>query len=538
MVRSIFLVLTIALMAFGCRTFEPTEAPNNGPTWDMMSGTETLGDIDIPIADGSGMVIAGVGMRSGSGDISINVPGAVQQVILYWQGFMLVDGTDGSVNVNGTPVAGTLIGGPTYFFGVTSPAYSSTHRADITGLVVVSSGANTVSISGMDFTRANNGAGLVVIYDDGSGYKNLSIKDGDDLAWVGFPPLRDTTVPQTFSFAAHTADRTAELSIFAASVAADRPNVIEVTMGGVPTRFVDMLYSAAGADFDALTLPVTVPAGISSMTVQLLSEKDASSVFTGEPASLVWSVGTLAILDEECGPCEGKVTALTLQYNGSAAADIVVQQRNDGVVVFDGNVAAGGQFSFVGADKHGTLGPEIEIYVDGQGPTDIHTSCSQPIGPGLVAGDFEVISGYSRIGGLLCEPGDWSDDDDDDDDMGCECDGRVTDLTLQYNGSASADILVEGKKGTDRMVVFDGNVAAGGQFSFVGWDKHGTLGTEINIYVDGGEPTMIHTSCSQPIAIGMVFGDFEIIDGNSRNGGQLCEIDRSSSTRGDDQLRN
>jgi hypothetical protein len=272
---------------------------------------------------------------------------------------------------------------------------------------------------------------------------------------------------------------------------------------------------------------VTIPADASSLTIQILSEKDDSSVFEDpRPASLVWLAAGLSVPGvEECGPCEGKVTDLTLQYNGSAAADILVEGKKgrDHMVVFDGNVAAGGQFSFVGADKHGTLGPEIEIYVDGQGPTDIHTSCSQPIGPGLVVGDFEVISGESRIGGELCEPGDVSDDDDDDD-MGCECDGRVTDLTLQYNGSASADILVEGKKGTDRMVVFDGNVAAGGQFSFVGWDKHGTLGTEINIYVDGGDPTEIHTSCSQPIGIGMVFGDFVVIDGYSRNGGQLCDL--------------
>jgi hypothetical protein len=32
----------------------------------------------------------------------------------------------------------------------------------------------------------------------------------------------------------------------------------------------------------------------------------------------------------------------------------------------------------------------------------IHTSCSDPIGPGFVSGDFTVMSGYSRNGGLLC----------------------------------------------------------------------------------------------------------------------------------------
>lgn len=33
----------------------------------------------------------------------------------------------------------------------------------------------------------------------------------------------------------------------------------------------------------------------------------------------------------------------------------------------------------------------------------IHTSGSKPIGPGLVSGDFEVVEGYSRNGGKLCD---------------------------------------------------------------------------------------------------------------------------------------
>jgi len=44
----------------------------------------------------------------------------------------------------------------------------------------------------------------------------------------------------------------------------------------------------------------------------------------------------------------------------------------------------------------------------------------------------------------------------------------------------------------------------------------------MSVYVDGELNIKIHTSCSQPIEIGMVFGDFEIVDGYSRNGGQIC----------------
>ena len=68
-----------------------------------------------------------------------------------------------------------------------------------------------------------------------------------------------------------------------------------------------------------------------------------------------------------------------------------------------GIILGGGElFTFNGVDKNGTLSTEIRIYVDGGLNTKIHTSCSQPIGPGLVSGDFEVVEGYSREGGLLC----------------------------------------------------------------------------------------------------------------------------------------
>ena len=63
---------------------------------------------------------------------------------------------------------------------------------------------------------------------------------------------------------------------------------------------------------------------------------------------------------------------------------------------------AGESFSFVGADDKGTLSNEISIYVDDELNTKIHTSCSKPIGPGLISGDFIVIEGESLDGGQLC----------------------------------------------------------------------------------------------------------------------------------------
>ena len=118
-----------------------------------------------------------------------------------------------------------------------------------------------------------------------------------------------------------------------------------------------------------------------------------------------------------CGECDGKVTQLTLRYNGAVAANIQVVQKKPNVEVFNGTVQPGEEFTVYGQDDKGTLSTEIKIFVDTVEHTAIHTSCSQPIGPGLVRGDFEVVEGYSRNGGPLCsdcEIGDrvWKDDTD------------------------------------------------------------------------------------------------------------------------------
>ena len=190
--------------------------------------------------------------------------------------------------------------------------------------------------------------------------------------------------------------------------------------------------------------------------------------------------------------------------------------------IFAGPVAAGGEFVVSGEDgkdKNGTLGTEISIWVDGTLHTTIHTSCSQPIGPGLVAGDFEVVEGYSRNGGLLCPLPPTEPPADE-----CsECDGQVTQLTLRDIGTVTdAHVQVDQKKGS--KAVFNGTVQPGDTFTFTGTDKHGTLGTEISIKVNDTLNTKIHTSCSQPIGPGLMAGDFEVVEAYSRNGGLICPL--------------
>ena len=111
--------------------------------------------------------------------------------------------------------------------------------------------------------------------------------------------------------------------------------------------------------------------------------------------------------DVECKPCDGQVSKLTLQYNGVGPANIEVTMTQGGILfeLFKGTVSTGGQFDLIGpleSTPSGTLDTNILLYVDSVENTQIHTSCSEAIGPGMVFGDFLVIDGESRNGGLLC----------------------------------------------------------------------------------------------------------------------------------------
>ena len=233
----------------------------------------------------------------------------------------------------------------------------------------------------------------------------------------------------------------------------------------------------------------------------------------GDDCYVVLACAKVNNCEENCA-CDGKATQLTLRYDGAEGAQITVEQKKDQVKVFNDFVEPGGVFTFDGKDKKSTLGTEITIKVDGVVNTKIHTSCSQPLYIGLVKGDFTIVDGYSRNGGQLCEKEPPSDD-------GCgDCEGKITNLTMTYDGDEDALITVKQKK--VNVIVFDDTVKAGAEFSFVGEDKKGTLSTEIYLSVDGELNAAIHTSCSEPIYIGMSSGDFTIVDGYSRNGGKLC----------------
>ena len=282
-------------------------------------GTEVLGTPSIAIANGTGVVSGGTGLLSQPGSIELEVPvgASVEQVLLYWEGFMLSGAGDDTVFVsNGgvpTMVTGTLIGGPTVFF---AGAVASTFRADITSLGLVTDGLNTIIVDDLFYTAASNGAGIMVVFDDGSSDASIEIRDGSDVAWFGFEPPLDATVPQTYSFAASTSDRTANLDMFFASVAGSlsggtiRPTVIEIRVTGPGidelTKLDNVLDSVDGGEWDSFKIAVALPAGSNTLTVQTFSRDDLG--IGANPASFDWIGAALSIEAETPPGVPGRMT--------------------------------------------------------------------------------------------------------------------------------------------------------------------------------------------------------------------------------------
>ena len=297
-------------------------------------GFETLGPpTGITIENGTGLISAGIGLSQAQpGNLVFDSGTAtIVQVLLYWAGNSNNsthtppgDGLgDPDITVNGIPVNGTrIMNGGTMTLG---EANSSAYRADITdlkdgaGLPVISTGLNTLSIGGLDFTSVNYGAGVVVIVDDGSvPAHKIDVRDGNDYAFIGSSVVdQDTTVCQTFMFDSSPDSRSANLELLFSSVAGIastgdfRPSAIDVTIGGetvsgvcgvggTTTTYNNLLNSYDGQEWDSISIDVPVPANETQVSVQALSEQNnddniPAGADVGFPASFHWLAAALSI---------------------------------------------------------------------------------------------------------------------------------------------------------------------------------------------------------------------------------------------------
>ena len=295
------LLPALLVLVAACSQSDRLTTPDGGvSSLPDKDGTETLGTPSIAIAAGTGFAEGGIGMVGvDSGVIALDVPAeaAIAQVLVYWAGGTTGAAGDDTILLDGTEVQGTLIGGPTKFYRDSGVDYwFSAYRADITGLGLVAAGTNALTVTGFDFDTTggqvdeNNGCSIVVITDDGSAAA-LALRDGLDMAYFGFEPTLDATVPQVFAVAPANDERTAELMMMVASVGQDRPNTIVVTTSLGQQVFESALGSNDGLTWDSVVLPVVVPAGDESITVQVVS----TSTLNPQGASLGWVGAGLAL---------------------------------------------------------------------------------------------------------------------------------------------------------------------------------------------------------------------------------------------------
>lgn len=253
------------------------------------------------------------------------------------------------------------------------------------------------------------------------------------------------------------------------------------------------------------------------------------------------------IPQEPCGQCDGGVTSLTLKFLGNDATDIVVREKGGkggkgkkGNVIFDGTVDGGDMFSFDGVKKDGKLGSEISIFVDDVLNTKIHTSCSRPIGPGQISGDFEIIEGYSLRGGRICPLGeeppepptgecakgikpqlltmryageDCGASDNSQDPKKIACSGDPESASPVYMIACDKKKIQDMWSGKAKMW-FAGYVNLNETFEIDAMNEGESklkAETVVYIFADNNLDVLLqsirfHTSCSQPLSIGDQFG--------------------------------
>ncbi len=267
-------------------------------------GSEVLGPPSVPVLGGSGLSQGGACMAGvTSAEVVVNVPAGAQvkQVFAYWAGGTLADSGDGQIKLNGIPVQGQLIGGPIDFVWWLGPWYFSAYRADVTGLNLVSAGANTLTVSEFNDMimpgDKNGGISLVAIWDDGTP-ADISLRDGMDLAFFGFTGVLNPTEPQVFTFEPAATARVANLVILAASVGDHRPNRVRATTSAGIQDFDNVLGGTGNDLWDSLSLPVDVPAGETAVTVELVSTYAHASL----GATLGWTCAALSVPKQKSEP--------------------------------------------------------------------------------------------------------------------------------------------------------------------------------------------------------------------------------------------
>ncbi|MEZ5980415.1 MAG: hypothetical protein R3F34_19685 [Planctomycetota bacterium] len=231
---------------------------------------------------------------------------------------------------------------------------------------------------------------------------------------------------------------------------------------------------------------------------------------------------------DDCQPCSGGVTELTLRYLGEQDALVELFRKNKPSELYFADIVSPGA-SFDVSNGGATLASLVDVRVDGALVATIKANCSTPVAPGVEFGPFRILSASSAAGGRICPL--------DTGDTGCEV-GKAARLGLRYTGndcSASDNDQEASKWFCDgdpsgatavRVVVYlhagqvyADQIVSPGDIVVADAAVLGLHNLKANTFVDvfDLDGTLLqqigfHTSCSQPLAVGDVFGSIEIVE--------------------------
>jgi hypothetical protein len=108
-----------------------------------------------------------------------------------------------------------------------------------------------------------------------------------------------------------------------------------------------------------------------------------------------------ATFDPPCGECSGGVTDLQFKNIGDEAK---IKVKDGSGTLFEGVLLTNNETGLIEGSKDDfKFDGDVKIYRDTVLVSNVHTSCSQPIGVGMQFGDLEVVAGHSIAGGDFCE---------------------------------------------------------------------------------------------------------------------------------------
>jgi hypothetical protein len=275
---SVLGVLCALIVISGCGTDSTMPTQAGGADRSAMQGAASAASV----VDGVDIVAGGVGLLSGSGSFSVNVPVASAAEIVeagfYWSGRSFSSSGDPDIVINSTTYPATLVNS-----FLISQRYAFFYKLDAMG--IVQPGMNTFNVSGFDMGPDGlaDGIGLYVVYeDDTSDYVEILTMDLGEY-WFWADPNFPNGGVHNFAFDPVDVSRDGQLLLFVGDCEPGRSDAVwfESSTGssapssliGGPYPMVSNVFNAAQGEFwDVWSKSdVMIPADAGHMAFQIES---------------------------------------------------------------------------------------------------------------------------------------------------------------------------------------------------------------------------------------------------------------------------